>query len=1686
MKTHLSILLLAVSTAAGSAADQTWTGAADALWNNTGNWSGGALPAAADLAVFDVSSTQNLATQLGADFSIRGLRIADVLGAVSIAAGNTLATGASGIDMSVATAGLSLSNPAILAADQIWNTGALILTTTATATISGTGILTKTGAGTLVLAGTNTFTNPLNLNEGQLTVKNGAGAGANINTVTNAGNGTVNLANGTTFRYERTPANVTVFPSTFLAVAPGSTAFLTTDNAGNGFGGSVSGAADSVLQIGRQGFLVQCSLNPSNLQQFANFNGTVRIFDAASLRFSPTSGLNNGGANASFEVNGSVNSRNAGTVTMGSLSGSALGFISASTNGGTVTYTVGQKNLNTTFAGTLANAGNGGVNILNFTKTGTGTQILTGNSTHTGLTTISGGVLQLGDGGAAGGLGTGGINLSDPSAILRVNRTGTLALAGIISGSGSLEKIGSSTLTLNAANSFAGAVRLAGGVVETAGLGLAGAPGGLGTGAMLVLDGGTLRYTGAATMTDRAITFGGGGATLDASGTGEIAFSSTAAPVFTTANAPVLLTLTGASAALNSFTTPLADNGTGVVSLTKSGAGTWQLSSGATFTGPVAVMAGTLILSNTSGSATGVGAVSVTGTLAGNGIAGGSVSVGNGGIISPGVNGIGNLTVGSLGLAAGSELSLGVASPASMDTITVTAANGLTINGGGVRLRANGTANPYSSPGTYKLIAYTGTLAGTPANLNILNPVGGFTYTFGAAGGFVTLTIASAGLPNSWNTDTSSAWSTASNWTTGVPGGIGSTVNFLGVITAPRSVTLDSPRTAGTLRFDNSNPYTIDGASLLSLNNGTARAAIFVDSGNHIITAPVDLATAGLLTAPGLDTSVTLNGVVSGSGLLTQNGVGKLVLGGTNSWTGGTAIQTGTLEINTASNLGSGALAWTGSGILRLTGNTTLAANLSLAAGVTGTIDTTNIDATLSGAITGSGILAKNGGGVISLTGANAWSGGLLVRGGLVSYTIPAQLGTGTITFDGGGVRFAAGNTDDLSLRTLTMAAGGGLIDTGANNVAFTAPIGNGGSGSFTKSGSGKLTFTVDNTYTGRTRVLGGSLGIAATDNLGPAPLLNVPNHLTLDAGLLSLDGPAFEFTATRGLAVGPLGGTVMVPAGALLTLRGGITNRDAAPGILNLEGGGAVTIAAISQFAGGGIFQALTVNANATDALGTGTIQLEGTILNCGNAVNLSNNFSVQSSAAINMSNTSPGTNLLGALTGTGVVTLSTPFVRGGIAGNWSGFGGDLNLTGNGECRITGGTGFDNARVNIMGITGLVLAINPPNSGTLTRDIKIGQLTGNGQLGGQPVPGRFVNWSIGFLGTDSTFEGIIRDGMSQTIGTGIGASGITKEGIGTLKLTGNSTYTGRTNVAAGTLLVNGDNTAAIGAITVTNGTLGGSGTMGGAVTVLAAGSLSPGAGIGPFTTGTMVLDGNLITEFDNANINRIDRLTVNGDLSLGATSHLVLTSAGLFPTSGALVIATYSGVLTGTFSMVTGLPSGYALNYAYNDGNSANNIAIIPSGFSSPAYNAWLTTNNLAGADALSSADPDKDGRINLLEFALDGNPNAANDDGKFRPAVIDLGGGQVLTLTVPVRTGAVFGGASSQTASVDGMTYTIEGSDDLASWGLIVVSEVIPAAGNGLPALNTGWTYHTFRTPGAVSADLRDYLRVKVAPAF
>ncbi len=111
--------------------------------------------------------------------------------------------------------------------------------------------------------------------------------------------------------------------------------------------------------------------------------------------------------------------------------------------------------------------------------------------------------------------------------------------------------------------------------------------------------------------------------------------------------------------------------------------------------------------------------------------------------------------------------------------------------------------------------------------------------------------------------------------------------------------------------------------------------------------------------------------------------------------------------------------------------------------------------------------LVKTGSGTQYLSLANIYAGGTTLTGGVLNFSTSA-LGTGSITFNGGTLQYAAGNTQDVSAAIAAIAAGqAAAIDTNGNTVAFGAGLS--GAGGLTKLGAGMLTLNAANNYFGTT-----------------------------------------------------------------------------------------------------------------------------------------------------------------------------------------------------------------------------------------------------------------------------------------------------------------------------------------------------------------------------------------------------------------------------------------------------------------------------------------------------------------------------------------------------------------------------------------------------------------------------------------
>jgi hypothetical protein len=162
---------------------------------------------------------------------------------------------------------------------------------------------------------------------------------------------------------------------------------------------------------------------------------------------------------------------------------------------------------------------------------------------------------------------------------------------------------------------------------------------------------------------------------------------------------------------------------------------------------------------------------------------------------------------------------------------------------------------------------------------------------------------------------------------------------------------------------------------------------------------------------------------------------------------------------------------------------------------------------------------------------------------------------------------------------------------------------------------------------------------------------------------------------------------------------------------------------------------------------------------------------------------------------------------------------------------------------------------------------------------------------------------------------------------------------------------------------------------------------------------------------------------------------------------------------------------------------------------YSGSHYDQWAQKHSsLAPSDRLRTADPDRDGLTNIAEFALNSDPlKASSGPDRFFPKVLFVEGENVFTLTIPVRFTAFMyptfqpPGELSWLEPEDNMRYRIQAGDTPGSFPLAV--EEVGGAWSfyvhyTLPPLEPEWKYVTFRSPGPVTGDKSEFMRVLITP--
>ncbi|TPM29428.1 autotransporter outer membrane beta-barrel domain-containing protein, partial [Mesorhizobium sp. B2-2-2] len=1589
-------------------------------------------------------------------------------------------------------------------------------TLTMSGTATGLGGLTKSGAGTLVLSGTNNYSGGTMVGTG--TLRAGSTSAFGTGSVTVNTGATLDLAgNNNTVSGLNGAGNVLLGSATLSITGTGS------------YSGTMGGAGGVTIGIGAGSTGNQTFSGCGN-----SYAGPTRVNSGSTLNVGC---LANGGAPSDIGssskdstnlvlVNGTLN-YTGGTVT------TDRGFSMPGFVGGNI----GVQNAATTLTFSGAATGAGSV-----TKLGSGTLVLSGINTYGLGTTVSAGILRAG---SASAFGTGSMTVNTGATLDFANLSNTVAglagggivtlgsatltlsdgagqnFSGAISGTGGLVKGGAGTQTLSGVSSYTGSTAINGGILAVTSLANGGSNSSIGSSAAtpdkLVLNGGTLQYIGTGGSTDRQFTLGASGGALDASGSGAINFTSTAAAVLTGAGNRTL-TLTGTSTANNSLSARIDNPSSGATSLSKTGNGTWVLKNAAsTYTGATTIGGGVLAVDKLSNgnqaSSIGASAKDASNLVIGSGstlrYTGSGDTTDRLFTLQTGVSfiessGTGAIVFSNTGAAAytgtgprtfvlgGTNTGLNTMGGTIIDgsggattlakndagTWVLTGNNsysGNTVINDGNLMIGNGGTTGNAGTGNVIVDKATSTLSFNRSDMfNFAGNLSGAGNIAQIGTGTTRLTSATdSSIGGSTRVDvgmlelasnlTSSGGTTVNAGTLQVDAGktlttptlamnAGSTLNVSGTVQATGATPLAITGDAGASTINIANGGTLrgngdlgGGSDIVNLTGtlNTGAGVLNLGAGNDmltfndggILTGTVNAGTGGETGAGDtLRVINTVNRTVQGAGIsgfesLDKQGSGTLTLVGDHSYSSGTTIQGGTLQVGSGATAGtlttptvanSGTLAFnlnsnyafggvisgTGSVNKLGTGTTTLTGTNSYSGATNVNAGTLLIDGNQSAAtgqtnvatgatLGGSGIIGGSvtvaDGGTLAPGGAGNIPGMLTINGNLALGNSILNVNFGEANVPGGAfndlINVGGNLTLDGALNVTESPGGdlgpgvyrvinynGSLVDNGldvtdpnysvqtsvanqvnlVNSAGLTLSYWDGNAGPHSNSavdgGSGTWRAAGDQNWTDSTglfaapfanasfAVFQGTAGTVTVDSISNGQVQAAGMQFDTDGYLvqgdaIALVGPQSIIRVGDGTSAGAayvatiasnLAGSSQLAktdAGTLVlsgtnsysggtAINGGTlqiasdTNLGDATGGLSLNGGTLHTTADINSA------RAVTLNAGGGtfDTDGPTSLALTGTVGGAG---------ALTKTAAGTLVLTGANSYQGGTFIDGGTIEVSADANLGNAAGALTFDNGTLHTTGtftaarSATLNAGGGT-FDTDVSTVLTLTGAVGgagALTKDGAGTLvlTADnsyaggttIAAGTLQlGNGGATGSITGDVVDNGTLAFDRNDTySFDGLIS-----------GSGGLDQIGSGVTILTADNSYAGATNVREGTLIIDGDQSAATGATTVeAGGALGGVGTIGGDVSVLDNGALNPGdTGATP---GTLTINGNLDLAANatlNYNFGQAgvvggaynDLTIVHGDLTLDGTINVAETPGGNFG-PGLYRIISYDGALT-------------------------------------------------------------------------------------------------------------------------------------------------------------------------------------------
>ncbi|MFN0078893.1 MAG: autotransporter-associated beta strand repeat-containing protein [Prosthecobacter sp.] len=678
---------------------------------------------------------------------------------------------------------------------------------------------------------------------------------------------------------------------------------------------------------------------------------------------------------------------------------------------------------------------------------------------------------------------------------------------------------------------------------------------------------------------------------------------------------------------------------------------------------------------------------------------------------------------------------------------------------------------------------------------------------------------------------------------------------------------------------------------------------------------------------------LTISGLVSGSGNVTKSGLGRLVLSNaSNNYTGKTLITAGTVQISADGNLGTapGAavvdqLTLSGGGILASTADATLSTNRGITIGVGGGAVDVAVGTTLtsSAIVAGTTALSKTGAGTLVLGGVNGHSGTLAVSAGKL---------------------FVNGSTNAGSAVTVSALAtlGGTGTVNGATTVASTGIIEAG----FLQSGSlnlaGGVTFgsgATDTATINLANVFGGSPSIlnagALTINSGTAMItINIANSGSVSNNTYtlfdysgSIGGSGAGFAAFKKGTIGGLGGrqsALLVDDATnslvALTISGDSpkwTGFDATASanssvwhpsnnlLLNWK---LISDSSPTDYRSGDqvLFDDDATGSYVVD-ISSGNVDPVSVEFNNSNGVGKT--YTLQGSNGITGS-----TGLTKSNTGTLIINNANSFTGGITQNNGTITLGNTTALGTGNSYTFGAAAPAGTRLQLNG-----------NNATVTGLLSAGTNAAVENSHATLASVLTVNLAAG----TNTFAGTLQNGAA-------GILGLTKQGAGTLILTGTgNTNTGGTTISAGILQVgNGTSNGSLSGDVTDNATL----TFNPNTTITYAGIVS-GSGVVNVTTGTLALTGtlgssggNVISGGATLNIGNggttgsvTSAITANGTLIYNRTD--TSTLGGNITGTGSFTVQTGTAAITGTNSYGGGTTINASATLQVGNGGTAGSF---------------------------------------------------------------------------------------------------------------------------------------------------------------